>query len=205
MNAEELWNTRHALRVLAELEQDGGVQWVPKPAKRVAPTATTQQAGPANAGTEGATPSPSHEVAPPAEAHLPAQCQFIFLTDDTDNPLLDQPPLGDLFGNILKAMKLSYEDIGVVPLPQANSTAVIPWLEKRLEAHQAAVLIPLGPSALRAVHTDPAISLLHQQGRPFALAQHTCVATWDIAYLQRNPEAKKEAWKALQVALAEAT
>jgi hypothetical protein len=196
MDAKELWNTRHALRVLSELEHDAGVDWIRKGGPR--------QPRAVNEPTPAAViAAPSNEPIVTTPAQLPNEpARFIFLTKDHENPLLQQEPLASLFNNILKAMKLQPDAIGVVPLATGQHPMILTWVTELLADHPPAVLIPLGPDALRAVHPDPAASLLHLQGDPFPLDRHTCVATWDIAYLQRNPEAKKEAWKALQVALA---
>ena len=101
-------------------------------------------------------------------------------------------------------MQLSRDDIGIIPLPSGSAKRVHAWLMEIMPKNDDKILIALGPQALRAVHLDDNASLLKHHGEPFPLSAssaHTVIATWDIAYPHRNPNAKREAWRALQTAL----
>ena len=204
-DAQELWNRRHTLRVLSELELDGGVAWTRKAApqtKIASAKHAAQQSAKQTKLEPQITPTETALVAAAAPS-LPAQAKFIFLTTDNENPLLDQAPLAELFEKILGAMQLSRADIGIIPLPDGVPQRIHAWLHDILPDTDDRILIALGPQALRAVHLDDNASLIKHHGEPFPLGTttHTVIATWDIAYLHRNPNAKREAWRALQTAL----
>ena len=117
-DAQELWDRRHTLRVLSELELDGGVAWTRKaaPVARLPVASSQANANKAHSARDhqavdaitgestgkSTNKNPDEEpLIAASEPVLPPSAQFIFLTTDAENPLLEQPLLADLFDKIL--------------------------------------------------------------------------------------------------------
>jgi uracil-DNA glycosylase len=89
--------------------------------------------------------------------------------------------------------------------PEVEEVATcIPFLERQIRLVRPKVVVALGKSAAQALlRTAAPIGDLRTQIHPFEMhgVQMQLIATFHPAYLLRNPPAKKEAWKDLQLAM----
>ncbi len=86
--------------------------------------------------------------------------------------------------------------------PEENEAeACLPWLERQIELVQPKVLVLLGAVPLLYLLNKRGITRLH--GQWFDYRGIKTLATFHPAYLLRNPPAKADAWKDLQVVMRE--
>ncbi len=86
--------------------------------------------------------------------------------------------------------------------PEENEAAAcLPWLERQIELIQPKVLVLLGAVPLLYLLNKRGITKLH--GQWFDYKGIKALPTFHPAYLLRNPPAKADAWKDLQVVMRE--
>lgn len=120
---------------------------------------------------------------------------------------------GQLLNNMIHAMGMTREEVYVanivkcrppqnrVPLPE-EAHACTPFLFRQIDVVRPEVLVALGATAalyLLGVRS----SLAGLRGRVHACRGLKLIVTYHPAYLLRDPRQKKEAWRDLQMAMAE--
>ncbi len=84
---------------------------------------------------------------------------------------------------------------------ESEAVACMPWLERQIELIQPKVLVLLGAVPLLYLLNKRGITKLH--GQWFDYKGIKALPTFHPAYLLRNPPAKADAWKDLQVVMRE--
>lgn len=122
---------------------------------------------------------------------------------------------GQLLDKMIVAMGLTRESVFIANIvkcrppenraPEVEEVATcIPYLERQIKIVRPKVLVALGKSAAQALlRTDLPISDLRTKIHDYEMhgVKMKLVATFHPAYLLRNPPAKKDAWKDLQLAM----
>lgn len=120
---------------------------------------------------------------------------------------------GQLLNNMIRAMGMTREEVYVanvvkcrppqnrVPLPE-EARACMPFLFRQIDVIKPEVLVALGSTAalyLLGVRS----SLAGLRGRIHSCRGLKLIVTYHPAYLLRDPRQKKEAWRDLQMVMAE--
>ncbi len=122
---------------------------------------------------------------------------------------------GQLLNKMIEAMGLTRPGVFIANIvkcrppenraPEVEEVATcISFLERQIKIVRPKVVVALGKSAAQALlRTDLPISDLRTQIHEYEMhgVQMKLIATFHPAYLLRNPPAKKEAWKDLQLAM----
>lgn len=121
---------------------------------------------------------------------------------------------GQLLTSMIEAMGLQRDEVYIAnvlkcrppgnrdPAPEEIQSC-LPYLERQVDLLKPKILVALGRIAAQSLlATDTPIGRLRGQVRSYGPATIPLVVTYHPAYLLRNPVAKREAWRDLQLALA---
>ena len=116
---------------------------------------------------------------------------------------------GELLDKILQAAGFRREDVYISNVvlcrPPGNRTpedeeiaACRPYLQRRLELIDPAIVVLLGATPLRAM-VDAKARITQERGRWYRIQGRWVLPTYHPAFLLRNPGKKKEAWEDFQM------
>ncbi|MDE1161309.1 MAG: uracil-DNA glycosylase [Acidobacteriaceae bacterium] len=120
---------------------------------------------------------------------------------------------GQLLNNMITAMGVKREEVYIANIVKcrppenrapeyAEATTCSPFLLKQIDIVQPKVIVALGKTAANYLRGN-LDSLTSQRGQWFNLRGSKLVVTFHPAYLLRDPRQKAEAWKDLQMVMAE--
>ncbi len=118
---------------------------------------------------------------------------------------------GQLLTKMIQAMKLKRADVYICNVlkdrPPGNRTpspeemaACLPFLEKQIEIVQPRIICVLGSVAAKGLF-GPQVSITRIRGQIMEFQGIRVVPTFHPAYLLRNPSAKTDSWKDLQLVM----
>ncbi len=145
-----------------------------------------------------------------------ADLMFIGEAPGRDEDLQGEPFVGragQLLTDIIKAMKLSREDVYIANVikcrPPENRNpepdeldACRPFIQRQIESIRPKVIVTLGRFALQSL-TGKSYSISSVRGQWLEHEGVKLMPTWHPAYLLRTPAAKKDVWADMKKVMAE--
>ncbi len=119
---------------------------------------------------------------------------------------------GGLLTRMITAMGFSRDEVFIAnvvkcrppgnrnPNPQ-EIAACMPYLEEQIDILKPKVIVALGATAMKGLLGDELVSITRIRGSWMQFKGIDLMPTFHPAYLQRNPDAKKDVWKDLKKVL----